>query len=43
MQVCFESLQLLDYEFFFHMTDALMREDVADVFLTLADIQKRGI
>lgn len=37
-----ESLQLLDYDFFFHMTDALMREDVADVFLTLADIQKRG-
>ncbi len=37
-----ESLQLLDYDFFFHMTDALMREDMADVFLTLADIQKRG-
>src|SRR4030095_4100859 len=37
-----ESLQLLDYDFFFHMTDSLMREDVADVFLTLADIQKRG-
>ncbi|MGB4850190.1 MAG: DNA polymerase III subunit gamma/tau [Saprospiraceae bacterium] len=37
-----ESLQLLDYDYFFHMTDALMREDVSDVFLTLADIQKRG-
>ncbi|HZV70214.1 MAG TPA: DNA polymerase III subunit gamma/tau [Saprospiraceae bacterium] len=37
-----ESLQLLDYDFFFHMTDSLMREDVSDVFLTLADIQKRG-
>ena len=37
-----ESLQLLDYDFFFHVTDALMREDVSEVFLTLADIQKRG-
>ena len=37
-----ESLQLLDYDFFFHITDALMREDVSDIFLTLADIQKRG-
>lgn len=37
-----ESLQLLDYEYFFRMTDALMREDMTEVFLTLADIQKRG-
>lgn len=37
-----ESLQLLDYDYFFKMTDALMREDMSSVFLTLADIQKRG-
>jgi DNA polymerase-3 subunit gamma/tau len=37
-----DSLQLLDYDYFFRMTDALMREDVAEVFLILADIQKRG-
>ncbi|MEP6648125.1 MAG: DNA polymerase III subunit gamma/tau [Saprospiraceae bacterium] len=37
-----ESLQLLDYDYFFHITDALMREDVSDVFLTLSDIQKKG-
>ena len=37
-----ESLQLLDYDYFFRMTDALMREDMTEVFLTLADIQKRG-
>lgn len=37
-----ESLQLLDYDYFFRITDALMREDVTEVFLTLADIQKRG-
>jgi DNA polymerase-3 subunit gamma/tau len=36
------SLQLLDYDYFFHITDALMREDVSDIILTLADIQKRG-
>src|SRR5687768_232883 len=37
-----DSLQLLDYDYFFRMTDSLMREDVTQVFLTLADIQKRG-
>ncbi len=37
-----ESLQLLDYDYFFKMTDALMREDVTVMFLTLADIQRRG-
>ncbi len=37
-----ESLQLLDYDYFFRMTDALMREDMTEVFLTLNDIQKRG-
>jgi DNA polymerase-3 subunit gamma/tau len=37
-----ESLQLLDYDYFFKMTDALMREDMTEVFLTLSDIQKRG-
>ena len=37
-----ESLQLLDYDYFFRVTDALMREDMTEVFLTLADIQKRG-
>ncbi|MEO5906531.1 MAG: DNA polymerase III subunit gamma/tau, partial [Saprospiraceae bacterium] len=37
-----DSLQLLDYDYFFRMTDALMREDVSEMFLTLADIQKRG-
>jgi len=37
-----DSLQLLDYDYFFRMTDALMREDMTEVFLTLADIQKRG-
>ena len=37
-----DSLQLLDYDYFFRMTDALMREDMTEVFLTLNDIQKRG-
>ncbi|HUR31526.1 MAG TPA: DNA polymerase III subunit gamma/tau [Saprospiraceae bacterium] len=37
-----DSLQLLDYDYFFRMADSLMREDVTQVFLTLADIQKRG-
>jgi DNA polymerase-3 subunit gamma/tau len=37
-----DSLQLLDYDYFFRMTDALMREDTTEVFLTLADIQQRG-
>ncbi len=37
-----DSLQLLDYDYFFRMTDALMREDMTEVFLTLHDIQKRG-
>lgn len=37
-----DSLQLLDYDYFFRMTDALLREDMTAVFLTLADIQKRG-
>ena len=37
-----DSLQMLDYDYYFRMTDALMREDITEVFLTLADIQKRG-
>jgi DNA polymerase-3 subunit gamma/tau len=37
-----DNLQLLDYDYFFTLTDALMREDMTSVFLTLADIQKRG-
>jgi DNA polymerase-3 subunit gamma/tau len=37
-----DSLQLLDYDYYFRMTDALLREDITEVFLTLADIQKRG-
>lgn len=37
-----ENLQLLDYDYFFRITDALMREDMTEIFLTLADIQKRG-
>ena len=37
-----ENLQMLDYDYFFRMTDALLREDIAEVFLTLNDIQKRG-
>jgi DNA polymerase-3 subunit gamma/tau len=37
-----ENLQLLDYDYFFTITDALMREDMTSVFLTLSDIQKRG-
>ncbi len=37
-----DNLQLLDYDYFFTLTDALMREDMTAVFLTLADIQKRG-
>lgn len=37
-----DSLQLLDYDYFFKVTDALLREDMTGVFLTLADIQKRG-
>jgi DNA polymerase-3 subunit gamma/tau len=37
-----DNLQLLDYEYFFTLTDALVREDMTNIFLTLADIQKRG-
>ena len=37
-----ENLQLLDYDYFFTLTDSLIREDMTSVFLTLADIQKRG-
>jgi len=37
-----ENLQLLDYDYFFTLTDALVREDMTAIFLTLADIQKRG-
>ena len=37
-----ENLQLLDYEYFFKLTDSLLREDMTEIFLTLADIQKRG-
>ncbi len=37
-----DNLQLLDYDYFFRITDALMREDVTEIFLTLSDIQKRG-
>lgn len=37
-----DNLQLLDYDYFFTLTDALVREDMTTIFLTLADIQKRG-
>src|SRR5688572_13197540 len=37
-----ENLQMLDYDYFFTLTDALMREDMTSIFLTLADIQQRG-
>jgi len=37
-----DNLQLLDYDYFFTLTDALVREDMTSIFLTLADIQKRG-
>ena len=37
-----DSLQLLDYDYYFKITDSLMREDISTIFLTLADIQKRG-
>jgi DNA polymerase III subunit gamma/tau len=37
-----DNLQLLDYDYFFSLTDAVVREDMTAIFLTLADIQKRG-
>ncbi|HZV43720.1 MAG TPA: DNA polymerase III subunit gamma/tau [Saprospiraceae bacterium] len=37
-----DNLQLLDYDYFFTLTDAMVREDMTSIFLTLADIQKRG-
>src|SRR5262249_5181608 len=37
-----EIMQLRDYDYFFTLTDALVREDLTAIFLTLADIQKRG-
>lgn len=37
-----ENLQLLDYDFFFRVTDALMREDLTQIFLILAEIQRAG-
>jgi DNA polymerase-3 subunit gamma/tau len=37
-----DNLQLLDYDHFFTLTDAMVREDMTSIFLTLADIQKRG-
>src|SRR5690606_37238993 len=36
------NLQLLDYDFFFQVTDALMREDLTRIFLVLAEIQRAG-
>src|SRR5690606_18363127 len=36
------SLQLLDYDFFFRVTDALLREDLTQIFLILAEIQRAG-
>ena len=32
------NLNLLDYDYYFRMTDALWREDSADAFLILEDI-----
>jgi len=37
-----DNLQLLDYDFFFRVTDALMREDLTQIFLILAEIQRAG-
>ena len=36
------NLQLLDYDYFFKITDALVKEDMTGIFLLLADIQQRG-
>lgn len=37
-----DNLQLLDYDYFFKITDALLREDLTQIFLLLAEIQKSG-
>jgi DNA polymerase-3 subunit gamma/tau len=36
------NLNLLDYEYYFRMTDAFLREDINDVLLTLNEIVKLG-
>lgn len=36
------NLNLLDYEYYFKITDAFLRENIADVLLTLNDIVKSG-
>jgi len=36
------NLNLLDYEYYFKITDAFLREDISDVLLTLNEIVKQG-
>ncbi|MBK9733753.1 MAG: DNA polymerase III subunit gamma/tau [Saprospiraceae bacterium] len=36
------NLNLLDYEYYFRITDSFLREDISEVFLTLNDIVKQG-
>jgi len=37
-----ESLNILDYDYYFKLTDALLKEDVSQVVLILDDILKKG-
>ncbi len=41
-QTTLENLHILDYDYYFRMTDALAREDSADAFLILEDILRQG-
>ena len=36
------NLNLLDFEYYFKITDSFLREDISEVFLTLNDILKQG-
>ena len=35
-------LNVLDYDYFFKMTDYLLREDFSQILLTLDDVMKQG-
>jgi DNA polymerase-3 subunit gamma/tau len=37
-----DSLNILDYDYYFRLTDALLQEDISNVILILDDIMKRG-
>ncbi len=41
-QTALENLHILDYDYYFRMTDALWREDTAETFIIFEDILRQG-